>query len=60
MFYGTFAVYVEHVPMQKLFDLVSVNPWSLAAGVIVVVGAILAEVFGKGVQGADFPDAWDD
>lgn len=48
--------------MQELFDLICANPWPFAAGMIVVVVAILAENFGRGGgDGSSLPDlSWDD
>ncbi|MBR0828433.1 hypothetical protein JQ596_23120 [Bradyrhizobium manausense] len=43
--------------MQELLDLIRSNPWPFAAGLIVVVVAILAENFGNGDRrgtGGDF------
>ena len=47
--------------MQELFDLIRANPWPFAAGLFVVVVAILAENFGRGGDGTNIPDlSWDD
>ncbi|MGY8667286.1 hypothetical protein Q3C01_33700 [Bradyrhizobium sp. UFLA05-109] len=47
--------------MQELFDLIRANPWPFAAGLIVVIVAILAEHYGRGGDGTEFPDiSWDD
>lgn len=51
--------------MQEFLDLIRTNPWPFAAGLIVVVVAILAENFGSARRdsggGGDFPDfgSWD-
>jgi len=42
--------------MQKLFDLIRTNPWPFIGGLIVVVGAIAAEVLGNGLPTTGFPD----
>jgi len=42
--------------MQALFDLVRTNPWPVIGGVIAVVGALAAEVWGGRVEGNSFPD----
>ena len=47
--------------MQELLDLIRANPWPFAGGLIAVVVAILAENFGRGGDGTEFPDmSWDD
>ena len=49
--------------MRELFDIIRANPWPLGAGLFVVVLTILAENFGRGIQGngggmgGDFSDA---
>jgi hypothetical protein len=47
--------------MQELFDIIRANPWPFGAGLFVVVLMILAENFGRGIQGhgavSDFPDS---
>ena len=47
--------------MQELFDIIRANPWPFGAGLFVVILTILAENFGRGIQGdgavSDFSDA---
>jgi hypothetical protein len=47
--------------MQELFDIIRANPWPFGAGLFVVILMILAENFGRGIQGdgaiSDFPDS---
>ena len=50
--------------MRELFDIISANPWPFGAGLFVVLLMIIAENFGRGIQGGgdggssgDFPDA---
>jgi hypothetical protein len=47
--------------MQELFDIIRANPWPFGAGLFVVVLMILAENFGRGIQGdgavSDFSDS---
>ncbi|MCK1360378.1 hypothetical protein [Bradyrhizobium sp. 199] len=45
--------------MRELFDIIRANPWPFGAGLFVVILMILAENFGRGIQGgggSDFPD----
>jgi hypothetical protein len=47
--------------MRELFDIIRANPWPFGAGLLVVVLMILAENFGRGIQGdgatcGDFAD----
>jgi len=47
--------------MQELFDLIRANPWPFIGGLIAVICAIVAEVFGSGNRsGGDLPDFSDD
>ena len=47
--------------MQELFNLIHANPWPFAAGMVVVIVAILAENSGRAGDGTEFPDmSWDD
>ena len=47
--------------MQELFDIIRANPWPFGAGLFVVILMILAENFGRGIQGdcavSDFSDS---
>ena len=49
--------------MQELFDIIRANPWPFGAGLFVVIMMIIAENFGRGIQGGgdssfgDFSDA---
>ena len=48
--------------MRELFDIIRANPWPFGAGLFVVILMILAENFGRGIQGGgasggDFSDA---
>jgi hypothetical protein len=42
--------------MQELFDLIRTNPWPAVGGVIAVIGALAAEVWGDRIQKANFRD----
>ena len=46
--------------MQELIDIIRANPWPFGAGLFVVILMILAENFGRGIQGdgavSDFSD----
>lgn len=46
--------------MRELFDIIRANPWPFGAGLLVVVMMIIAENFGRGIQGdggfGDFGD----
>jgi hypothetical protein len=46
--------------MRELFDIIRSNPWPFGAGLLVVVMMIIAENFGRGIQGdggfGDFGD----
>ena len=37
--------------MQELIDIIRGNPWPFGAGLFVVILMILAENFGRGIQG---------
>ena len=37
--------------MRELFDIIRSNPWPFGAGLLVVVMMIIAENFGRGIQG---------
>ncbi|WP_271618709.1 hypothetical protein [Bradyrhizobium sp. CCBAU 51745] len=37
--------------MRELFDIIRANPWPFGAGLLVVVLMIIAENFGRGIQG---------
>ena len=37
--------------MRELFDIIRANPWPFGAGVFVVILLIIAENFGRGIQG---------
>ncbi|SCB34160.1 hypothetical protein GA0061098_1006205 [Bradyrhizobium shewense] len=39
--------------MRELFDIIRANPWPFGAGLFVVVLMIIAENFGRGIQGGD-------
>ncbi|WP_339026471.1 hypothetical protein WI604_17270 [Bradyrhizobium symbiodeficiens] len=39
--------------MRELFDIIRANPWPFGAGLLVVVLMIIAENFGRGIQGGD-------
>ncbi|QAU47240.1 hypothetical protein [Bradyrhizobium guangzhouense] len=48
--------------MRELFDIIHANPWPFGAGLFVVILMIIAENFGRGIQGdgatgGDFFDA---
>ena len=49
--------------MRELFDIIRANPWPFGAGLLIVVLMIIAENFGRGMQGGadgasgDFSDA---
>ncbi|WP_456624027.1 hypothetical protein [Bradyrhizobium sp. P5_C12] len=47
--------------MRELFDIIRANPWPFGAGLFVVILMIIAENFGRGIQGdgafGDFSDA---
>ena len=53
----------QDAPMRELLDLIRANPWPFGAGLLVVVLMIIAENFGRGMQGGadgasgDFSDA---
>jgi hypothetical protein len=56
-------VVVQDAAMQELFDLIRANPWPFIGGLIALVCAIIAEVFGSRDRsgGGDLPDpSWDD
>jgi hypothetical protein len=43
--------------MRELLHIIAANPWPFGAGAFVVVLMILAENFGRGIQGdGDFGD----
>ena len=42
--------------MRELFDIIRTNPWPFSAGLLVVILMILAENFGRGIQGGDGGD----
>ncbi|UPK23692.1 hypothetical protein [Bradyrhizobium sp. 195] len=42
--------------MRELFDIIHTNPWPFIAGLLVVILMILAENFGRGIQGGDGGD----
>ena len=37
--------------MRELFDIIRSNPWPFGVGLLVVVMMIIAENFGRGIQG---------
>jgi hypothetical protein len=37
--------------MRELFDIIRTNPWPFGAGLLVVILMIIAENFGRGIQG---------
>jgi hypothetical protein len=37
--------------MRELFDIIRANPWPFGAGLLVVIMMIIAENFGRGIQG---------
>jgi hypothetical protein len=37
--------------MRELFDIIRANPWPFGAGLFVVILMIIAENFGRGIQG---------
>jgi hypothetical protein len=37
--------------MRELFDIIRTNPWPFGAGLFVVILMIIAENFGRGIQG---------
>ncbi|GMP01971.1 MULTISPECIES: hypothetical protein [Bradyrhizobium] len=39
--------------MPELFNIIRANPWPFGAGLFVVILMIIAENFGRGVQGGD-------
>lgn len=39
--------------MRELFDIIRANPWPCGAGLFVVILMILAESFGRSIQGGD-------
>lgn len=39
--------------MRELLDLIRANPWPFGAGLFVVILMIIAENFGRGIQGGD-------
>jgi hypothetical protein len=39
--------------MRELFDIIRTNPWPFGAGLFVVILMIIAENFGRGLQGGD-------
>jgi hypothetical protein len=47
--------------MRELFDIIRANPWPFGAGLFVVILMILAENYGRGIQGdgavGDFSDS---
>ena len=48
--------------MREVFDIIRANPWPFGAGLLVVILMIVAENFGRGIQGdgatgGDFFDA---
>ena len=47
--------------MWELFDIIRSNPWPFGVGLFVVILMIIAENFGRGIQGdgvvSDFSDA---
>jgi hypothetical protein len=46
--------------MRELFDIIRANPWPFGAGLLVVIMMIIAENFGRGIQGgADVGDISD-
>jgi hypothetical protein len=54
-------VIAQDAAMQELFDLIRANPWPFIGGLIAVICAIVAEVFGSGNRsGGDLPDFSDD
>jgi len=53
-------VWAHDAGMQQLFDLICANPWPFVPGLIVVVGAILAEGFATQIRSTGIPDARDD
>jgi hypothetical protein len=52
---------VQNTPMRELLDLIRANPWPFGAGLFIVILMIIAENFGRGIQGGgdfgDFSDA---
>ncbi|MDH6259008.1 hypothetical protein [Bradyrhizobium sp. BR13661] len=47
--------------MRELLDIIRANPWPFGAGLFVVILMIIAENFGRGIQGdgaagGDLPD----
>ncbi|MET4018818.1 hypothetical protein [Bradyrhizobium sp. S3.2.12] len=50
--------------MRELFDIIRSNPWPFGAGLFVVILMIIAENFGRGIQGdgavSDFDGAVSD
>ncbi|MDA9506318.1 hypothetical protein XI09_17100 [Bradyrhizobium sp. CCBAU 11386] len=51
----------KNARMRELFDIIRANPWPFGAGLFVVILMIIAENFGRGIQGdgavSDFSDA---
>ena len=46
--------------MRELLDLIRANPWPFGAGLFIVILMIIAENFGRGIQGGgDFGDLSD-
>jgi hypothetical protein len=41
----------QDAPMRELLDLIRANPWPFGAGLLVVILMIMAENFGRGIQG---------
>ena len=41
--------------MHELFSIIRANPWPFGAGLLVVVLMIIAENFGRGIQGDGGP-----
>lgn len=39
--------------MRELFDIIRTNPWPFGAGLFVVILMVIAENFGRGIQGGD-------
>ena len=37
--------------MRELFDIIRANPWPFGTGLLVVIMMIIAENFGRGIQG---------
>jgi hypothetical protein len=45
------VTFAHHAAMRELFDIIRSNPWPFGAGLLVVVIMIIAENFGRGIQG---------